>query len=140
MKTVSAIAAALIALSPLPALAAEVTVDISGIVKGKGDLYVALQSREEFLKTGHLGTIVRAPESGAQKVVVKDVPAGDWSVSVWHDTDGDRKFSRDANGVPTDGWSMVGAAAMRAAPKWEEVKLTVPATGTAVRLDMVYPR
>ena len=123
-----------------PAVAADVTVTLTGVRVGKGDLYLSLQTRDEFLKNqGRYGAIVARPAPGDHQVTVRDVPAGDYAIAVWHDTNGDRKFSADAQGIPTDGWAMVNGKALRAAPQWEQVRFTVPTGNVAATLDMIYP-
>lgn len=123
-----------------PAGAADVTITLDGVRNGAGDLYVSLQTRAQFLKDeGSHGAVVSRPAPGQHRITLRDVPAGEYSVSVWHDTDGDKKFSTDARGIPTDGWAMINGAALRAAPQWDQVRFTVPAAGVATTLDMIYP-
>ena len=139
MKLMKPLFACLALASATPAFAGDLTIDLSGVQAAKGDLFVGVQTREQFLKdAGTYGTIVRAPVAGAHHLVIKDVAAGDYSISVWHDVDGDGKFSKAANGMPTDGWSMVGAEKLRAEPVWDQVKIAVPASGKTAKLAMIY--
>lgn len=133
------VAVGLSLLSATPAIAGSVTVNVKGIKQAKGDLYIGLQTRDQFLKdAGSYGTIVRAPKTGDQSIDIKDVAAGDYSISVWHDSDGDGKFSRAENGMPLDGWSMVGGETLRAAPEWDKVKTSIDANRVVVSLTMIY--
>lgn len=128
-------------LAATPALAGDVTIDLAGVQAANGQLYVGLQTSEQFLKdAGSHGTVVKAPKAGNHLLVIKDVPVGDYSVSVWHDTNGDGKFSKAPDGMPLDGWSMIGAESLRSEPQWEQAKFTASAGGTTVHLRMVYPK
>ena len=143
-STFTAVALAMAMITPASAGSAptaNVTITLSNVVAAKGDLYVSLQKRDEFLQErGSYGKIIKTPAAGKSTVVLEGVSHGEYSVSVWHDIDGDMKFSRAANGMPLDGWSMVGAKQMRAEPKWEQAKFSVTATGAALALDMVYAK
>ncbi len=125
-----------------PALAADVVVDLSGVEAASGDLFVSLQSKDQFLKpAGTYGTIVKAPKAGAHSLTIKDVAPGDYSVSVWHDIDGDKRFSMGPDGMPADGWSMLHAEKLRGMPQWDEVRFSVAATpATKVTLAMIYAK
>ena len=63
-----------------------------------------------------------------QVVTLHDVAAGDYSVTALHDVDGDRQM-KIANGRPAEGWGMLHGETLRAAPTFDQVKFTVPATG-----------
>ncbi|MEY2926607.1 MAG: hypothetical protein RL367_1084 [Pseudomonadota bacterium] len=122
-----------------PAMAGDVTVILNGVQASDQDVMIGLQTRDEFLQPkGHYGAIIHHPKAGSQTVVIKDVPDGDYSISVWHDVNGNHQFDKAANGRPLDGWSMINAAALRAAPQWDLVKFAVPAAGKTVALDMIY--
>lgn len=122
-----------------PALAGDVTVTLNGLQASDNPVMVGLQTRDEFLRpTGHLGTIIAHPKAGSQTVVIKDVPEGDYSISVWHDINGNWKFDKAPSGKPLDGWAMFNGANLHAEPEWDQVKFAVPQAGKAVTLDMIY--
>jgi uncharacterized protein (DUF2141 family) len=118
-----------------------VSVTLTGIQAAQGDLYIALQTQEQFMKqVGSYGEIVRLPAAGDKTVVLTGVKAGDYAVQVWHDINNDHRFNTAPNGKPTDGYAMVNAETLRAVPTFDQVKLAVPADGKAVTLPMVYAR
>ena len=139
MKYATTLLGSLCLIATTPALAGDLTIDLSGVQSAKGDLYVGVQTRDQFLKaSGTYGSVLRAPKAGDHHVVIKDVAPGDYSISVWHDVDGDKVFSKAANGIPTDGWSMIGAETLRSEPDWDQVKISVPAAGNSAKLAMIY--
>ncbi len=122
-----------------PAAAADVTIEIAGVRAADGDLYVSLQTREQFMKaTGVAGEILKDPGAGMTRVVLPNVSAGDYSVSVWHDINGNGQFDFGPDGRPADGWSMVNASTLRGEPDFESVKFSVPPAGARIALEMVY--
>jgi uncharacterized protein (DUF2141 family) len=123
------------------AFAGDVVVTIDGVQAAKGNLYVSLQNQDEFLQnSGSYGAFIKAPTAGQQQVVIKGVSAGDYSISVWHDTNGDGIFTKAENGIPLDGWTMVNAATLRGVPLWDQVKFKVPISKVATALTMIYPK
>lgn len=124
-----------------PLVAGEVMIDLTGVQAGSGDLYIGLQTKDQFLKdAGSYGTIIRAPKAGNQAVQIKNVAEGEYHIGIWHDTNGDGKFSADDRGIPIDGWSSYKSETLRAAPTWDAVKFSVPSGATRVKLAMVYPK
>ena len=139
MKYASTLLGCLCLIATTPALAGDLTIDLSGVQSTKGDLYVGVQTRDQFLKESWTyNSVLRAPKAGDHNVVIKDVAPGDYSISVWHDVDGDKVFSKAASGIPTDGWSMIGAETLRSEPVWDQVKISVPAAGNSAKLAMIY--
>lgn len=146
MKTLTglgltALVAGFLAGPALAVPASTVTIDLAGLKGGTGDLYVSLQTREQYLKpTGSYGTIVAKPASGALKVTLPGVAPGVYSVSVWHDDNANRQFDRKPSGEPLDGWAMINGNTLRAAPVFEQTSFTVEGGDRAVSLAMIYGR
>lgn len=130
-----------IAALPAAASAAPVRLDLSGIRAARGDLYVSLQTRAQFMQpTGSYGTIVRKPAAGSRVVTLEGVAPGDYSVSVWHDINANGKWDSDERGVPLDGWAMVNGDALRAKPTFEQVSFAVGTDPKVLKLNMRYGR
>ena len=135
-----AIAAAALALTAPAALAAPFTFTVDGVEARGGTLYIGVQTEAQFMKPeGIAGTTLTAPTAGTHTVTF-DLPAGDYSVSVWHDEDGDYVFDLDENGMPADGWAMINGQALAGAPTFEAVKITLPEDGASASAAMIYPR
>ena len=122
------------------ALASDVVITVTGVQARGGDLLVGLQTSAQFLKhEGDHGEIIKAPAAGTRVVTLKDVPPGDYSVSVLHDMNGDQQMAL-SNGMPAEGWAMFRGETLRAAPTFDQVRFTVPASGDArVSVAMQYP-
>ena len=133
-------AAALLALTcASPALAGELTVTLTDVRPDAGDLYVALQTEDQFLQAAGIAEeIVENPQESTVTVTLTDVPDGTYSLSVWHDIDGDGTFSMGPMG-PVDGWTMKGASELRGMPTWEAQSFTVEGATTLTE-TVLYPR
>jgi uncharacterized protein (DUF2141 family) len=121
------------------AQAGPVEVDVTGLRAG-GTLYVALQSRDEFLKPGGIyGRMIAAPKAGDLVVQFADVKPGDYAVTLWHDDDGNGRFDVDrASGRPLDGWAFSGAKALTGAPAFDDVKIAIPGEGMKLSMPVHY--
>lgn len=123
------------------ASAETVTIQLDGVRATKGDLYVSLQTRAQFMKpTGTSGKIVRHPSGGSQTVTLTGVAPGDYSVAVWHDIDGNHRFDRAPDGKPLDGWAMVNAETLRSVPTFDQVSFPVGGGDKKLKLEMHYGR
>jgi len=117
--------------------AGDVDVTLNGVRSG-GNLYISLQSRGEFMENnGTAGEIFKDVRGGTLSVTLEDVPDGAYAASVWHDIDCDGVFDTDDQGVPIDGWSMKNGEALRSAPSFDQVSISVSGD-TSLVLDMVY--
>ena len=138
-KTILTTAALAVATAATPALAGSVTVTLTDVRPDAGDLYISLQNKDQFLQSdGVAGEIVENPQDGTVTVTLDEVPDGTYSISVWHDIDGDGEFSMGAMG-PTDGWTMIGARELRGMPTWDAQSFTLSGSATITE-TMLYPR
>jgi uncharacterized protein (DUF2141 family) len=123
-----------------PSFAANVTISLEGVQPSAQKIYISLQTREEFLQPkGSYGEIITIPAGGQKDVTLTNIKPGEYSVSVWHDSDGDGQFTMAPNGMPADGWAMYKGDALRAMPTWDAVKFTVTDAGTKIAVKMLYP-
>lgn len=122
------------------AFAGDVTVNLKGVQPKGGQILVSLQSRDEFMQPrARFGAVAPGDASGDVTVTLKDVPAGDYAVVAMHDANGDYQMQRQANGIPLEGWAMSGQAPADRAPVFDDVKVSVGASGGTVDARMVYP-
>lgn len=140
LSPLAVLAATAVTTAAVPALAADVTLTLDGVQARGGRLLVGLQTRGQFLKQeGAYGEIIANPAAGARTVVFRDVAPGDYSVSVLHDADGDGQMKMTGV-MPAEGWTMLNAETLRAAPQFEQVDFAVPATGGVnLKASMIYP-
>jgi len=135
--TIIALAAALI--TPL-ASAGTLTLTVDGVEARGGTLYVGVQTEEQFMEwDGIEGESIAEPTAGSHTVTF-DLPAGDYSVSVWHDQNDDGDFGLSESGMPAEGWAMLNGTKLRGAPTFEAVKINVTDAGASASETVIYPR
>jgi uncharacterized protein (DUF2141 family) len=141
MKRLAAAAAAILALTVAAGVqAATLDLTLNGVQPRGGKILVTVQSREQYMQRAQVsGAVVDGSTGGQVKVQLPNVPAGEYAVSVLHDADGDFAMGLDAKGRPTEGWTTLNAASLRAKPTFDQVKLVV--NGDAVLAEtMIYPK
>ena len=140
MKAVTFLLAAAISAAAGAALAADVNITVTGVEARGGQMLVSLQSRAQFMKpTGAAGNFAQAA-AGTMVLAVKDVPPGDYAVTVLHDEDSNWSMARKPDGRPAEGYAMSGKPPAGRAPTFDEVKIAIPASGASLALAIAYPR
>lgn len=140
MKTpIIALLAALTALGTSGAAqAGDVTINLTGVQARGGQLLVSLQTRDQYRQQVGFGDIIASPTAGTVRVTFRDVPAGDYALSVLHDENGDFQMQSAANGLPMEGWAASRGAELRSDPTFDMVKVEIPAAGATLTEPMFY--
>ncbi len=140
MKIIGWAMAAALTVGAAPAFAGEVAVTLNGVQDKGGQMLISLQTRDQYMKpAGAAGTYGPAAP-GKATFVIRDVAPGEYAVMVMHDANGDWQMQMGADRRPAEGWARSGPGGAGATPPtFDQVKITVPETGTEVSLDMVYP-
>jgi uncharacterized protein (DUF2141 family) len=118
----------------LPALATDVSVEITGAASSKGQVLVALYNEETFLKKP-LKTLRIDPVPGtAATGVFRDVPEGTYAVVAFHDENGNSKVDRNFIGIPTEKIGFTNNPTLWGAPHFSDAKFVLG--GTAQRFTI----
>ena len=122
------------------AMAAPLTVKLSGVEDRDATLYVGVQTEEQFMKwDGIAGEKLEDPSAGSHTVTF-DVPEGEYSVSVWHDLNNNGEFDMSDMGMPAEGWAISNGSGLRAEPTFDEVKVVVGPDGAEITETVQYPQ
>ena len=103
-----------------------VTLEFNGMKSDKGNLYVAVYNKEDnFLKKALKGTIVKVVNKKAT-VTLKDIPAGVYAISAFHDANDNKKMDTNFFGIPKEPTGMSNnAKGFMGPPKYKDAKFTV---------------
>jgi uncharacterized protein (DUF2141 family) len=136
-RLVTLFASAITPVFALAAHAADLTIDLVGIREVKGHAYVAVFSPQDaWLTRGGRGMRV-AVEKPALRITVRDLPPGDYAVSVFQDLDGDGRMGTNVIGMPIEPWGMSNDAVGKfGPPTFEQCKVYVPAEGKAIAITL----
>ena len=123
--------------APSVAAAADLTVNVSNISQARGTIQVAVYGSEaDFRKTPLRG--MREPATvGTVKIVVSDLPAGDYAVMVFQDLDGNDKLDTNLLGMPKEPWggSLQGKSVF-GAPGWSDAVFKLSQAGATIEVGL----
>ena len=120
-----------------------VTVTITNIdpaAEGNDPVYVSIQTEDEFRSMRGAGGVASYAKTGSMTATFPVAEPGDYAVSVWHDRDGDGRFSMSEDyTVVLDSYGASGNPATDSMPTFDDVKFTVPNMGTELTVEMINP-
>lgn len=122
-----------------------VTVKVTGIRNTQGIVRVALWNGPEGFpkdkdKAWRLQLVPASTEQdGKVTASFKDVPSGDYAVSVVHDENGNGKLDKNVLGIPKEGWGVSnGFYSKVQAPTFDGVKVKVDQPEVVVPVTVRY--
>lgn len=103
-----------------------VTINFKGMKSDKGSLYVAVYNTEySFLKKPLKGTIAKVVDKKTT-ITLKDIPAGVYAVSAFHDTNDNKKMDTNFFGIPKEPIGISNnAKGFMGPPKYKDAKFIV---------------
>jgi uncharacterized protein (DUF2141 family) len=119
------------------ASAADLTVQIDDVKSSEGFLSVAVyNSADTFLKKPLTGVRTQATKDG-KSVVVKDLPAGEYALVVFHDVNQNGKMDRNMMGIPTEDYAFSNnAMGNMGPPSFEAAKFQVSEAGASTKVSL----
>jgi uncharacterized protein (DUF2141 family) len=127
----------MIALAGLATMGADVPtghdlkVELQGLRSGKGVVHLCLtSSQQRFLscKEDRSAVARTLPAAQAQRLDLGTVRPGTYALLIVHDENGNGRLDM-MMGIPREGFGFSNNPAMRPrAPKWEEIRFTMPET------------
>lgn len=134
--------AALALLLSLPALAAQLDVELTGVENDRGLVRVAVCTPATFT-TKHCPFFGAAPaKPGSVTVSVVGIPPGRYAVQAYHDENGNGRLRKGLFGIPAEAIGFSRDARVRlGAPSFEDAAIDVaePVTATRLRLRHIGP-
>lgn len=121
------------------ALAANLSVTVSGLRSDKGQVLVGLfRDKDGFPETRRLA---RQHPASAGEVTLEftDLEPGAWAVAAVHDADGDGRLGKGLFGIPIEGYGFSnGARGVFGPPDFADAVIELPAEGTSVAIPLKY--
>lgn len=107
---------------------------------GNDPVYVSIQTRDEFRSLKGAGGVASAAKVGSMTETFHVSEPGDYAVSVWHDRDGDGRFSMSEDyTVIYDSYGASGNPPTDDMPSFDDVKISVPNIGTSLTVELRNP-
>lgn len=117
--------------------AADLTVRIDDVKSATGVLMVAVySSADTFLKKPLTGATAKAVQ-GANTLVIKDLPEGEYAYAVYHDLNLNGKMDSNMMGIPTEDYAFSNnALGKMGPPSYDNAKFVLPAAGANTRVSV----
>ncbi len=82
----------------------DLTVNVANIESIKGEIEIGIfNTSSGFLKEGKAFKTIRVKvKSTSQTIEIKDLPTGNYAISMYHDVNGDGKCNLNFFGIPTE--------------------------------------
>lgn len=82
----------------------EITINISNIQENAGTIEVGVyDTGENFLESGHTYKTYSIPvKNNKASLLIEDLPAGNYAISLYHDENSDGKCNRNFIGIPKE--------------------------------------
>jgi uncharacterized protein (DUF2141 family) len=135
--SVRAAAATLLSAGALTAVAAEVTVEVRGIIGSDGAVLVAVyDSPEQWLRKPVRAVRLPAQPGQAVRGSLGDLPPGTYAISAIHDRNGNGKLDANVLGIPTEPYAYSNDASGFTGPaRFEQARFSVGAEALALVID-----
>lgn len=126
-----------------PSSAVRLHVDVENVREARGLIAVTLYAddpRRFLARRGSLYVGRVAAVASLTRVCIHLPETGVYALAVYHDEDGNRRFNRNALGMPAEGYGFSNnAPALFGLPSFRSVRLSVPRTGQSTRVRLRYP-
>lgn len=134
----AALALSLSVLVALPAHAADLAIDLSGIRVAEGHLMVSLvDASAGWNDQAPPVQATRVPAvQGATRIVFEDVAPGTYGVMVLHDQNDNGKLDTNLVGMPIEGYGFSNNPRVMRKPTWEEARFEMAADATTIAIDL----
>jgi uncharacterized protein (DUF2141 family) len=136
LTTCLVVATAFLSTHAIDAHAADVSLTING-VGDKGNVMVALYKKDDkWLGKSTMGTMVAAKKEGVT-VSFKDLPEGEYAVSLFVDENSNGKMDTNAIGIPVEAYGFSNDASGNfGPPSFEQAKFIVGKDKTAITITL----
>jgi len=124
-------------LAAAPAGAADLKIAVTGVANSDGTIMVALYNSAETYQQKPFRATVAQAVAGTMQIEFKDLPAGDYAFSLYHDANGNGKMDVNPYGVPTENYAFSNNAMGKyGPPEFEAARFALPAGGAVQSVSL----
>lgn len=137
MKTPSLILSAVLASFALNATAGDLAVEVRGIAQAKGDVLIALYDKSDTWLKNALRQVKVAAQKGSITTQFKDLPEGNYAISLFHDENVNGRMDSNLMGIPLEPYGFSKDASGNFGPaSFEDAKFSLPAGGVSIVINL----
>lgn len=101
----------------------DLKVEINPVTQLKGEVYVGIFEKANFLIKPTYGKMVKA-DYKKLTVVFENIPYGEYAIAIYQDLNGNQDMDFDESGMPLEPWAISGID-MQGMPQWEKAKISL---------------
>lgn len=118
------------------ACAADLLIEVTDVKSAEGKVMVALFDAQGFLKRPVKAASAPAVQ-GTNKVVLTDVPEGEYAFAVYHDANDNGKMDKNMIGIPTEDYGFSNnALGKMGPPSFDSARFALTAAGATARVSL----
>ncbi|GAA0872251.1 DUF2141 domain-containing protein [Gangjinia marincola] len=102
-----------------------VTVHIENVLSDKGTIHTGLYTEDTFMKAAPNYSSKDTIKDGKVTLIFKNVPAGTYAISSYHDENDNNQMDFETTGMPKEDYWVSNNPADFGPPQWETAKFTV---------------
>lgn len=125
-----------LALACSAASATDLSIKLSGLPSDKGKILVAAYNSEAAYKGKGAVAKARIPANGERQVVFRNLPAGRYAISAFHDENDNGSLDKNALGIPSEAYGFSRNPATRFGPP-SFGEASFPIEGSRVELEII---
>jgi len=119
------------------AQAADLTVEVAGLKDAKGQVLVAVYDRADTFLKQPARAAMAAAQAGKVRLVISDLPAGDYAVTVFQDKNDNGALDTNPVGMPIEPYGFSNDAAGRMGPpSFEQARVHLAESGSQTVINL----
>lgn len=106
----------------------QLTIHVQNIKSLKGEIIIGVfNTDKDFLKDGvAIKNYTITVDKATETIVIKDLPKGEYAVSLYHDENSDKECNRNFLGIPKEAYGFSNNVKPKfSAPSYEDCKFTL---------------
>jgi uncharacterized protein (DUF2141 family) len=119
-------------IAAMPVLAGDLTIEVSGVTPGRGQIYLAVYDRPDTFPTAGQQRTGQILDSSGQSLIVhfKDLPPGEYAAVAFQDVNGNGILDKNFLGIPKEPYGFSnGARGSVGPPKFSAAAVTLNPDG-----------
>ena len=117
--------------------AADLNVEVAGLKDAKGQVLVALYDRADTFLKQPMRAAMAAAQAGKVQLVISDLPAGDYAVTVFQDKNSNGALDTNPVGMPIEPYGFSNdAAGHMGPPSFEQARVHVAEPGSQTTINL----
>ncbi|GAA4276239.1 DUF2141 domain-containing protein [Aquimarina mytili] len=102
-----------------------ITVTVPNVTSSEGEVHFGLYDENTFMKAAPIQGEKSIIENGVAKIIFKNVPAGVFAISCFHDKNGNQRMDFEENGMPKENYGVSNNQMSYGPPMWGDAKFEV---------------